>query len=80
MCTIAMGPRTFFAGDDRVLLCSTFQHPFYPHTGYDCKSANVVNVPLPAGPIAWRFARPSSNTGCRDLRLSPPVDRNFRRV
>jgi len=43
------GTEDIFAGDDRVLLCSTFQHPFYPHTGHDCKAANVVNVPLPAG-------------------------------
>ena len=52
------GTEDIFAGDDRVLLCSTFQHPFYPHTGYDCKSANVVNVPLPAGAdsVAFRQA------------------------
>ena len=43
------GTEDIFAGDDRVLLCSTFQHPFYPHTGHDCTAANVVNVPLPAG-------------------------------
>ena len=43
------GTEDIYAGDDRVLLCSTFQHPFYPHTGADCKAANVVNVPLPAG-------------------------------
>lgn len=43
------GTEDIFAGDDRVLLCSTFQHPFYPHSGHDCKAANVVNVPLPAG-------------------------------
>ncbi len=43
------GTEDIFAGDDRVLLCSTFQHPFYPHTGYDCNAANVVNVPLAAG-------------------------------
>ncbi|HEY9148620.1 MAG TPA: histone deacetylase family protein, partial [Gammaproteobacteria bacterium] len=43
------GTEDIYAGDDRVLLCSTFQHPFYPHTGDDCTAANVVNVPLPAG-------------------------------
>ena len=43
------GTEDIFAGDDRVLLCSTFQHPFYPHTGHDCRAANVVNVPLAAG-------------------------------
>ena len=43
------GTEDIFAGDDRVLLCSTFQHPFYPNTGHDCRAANVVNVPLSAG-------------------------------
>ena len=43
------GTEDIFAGDERVLLCSTFQHPFYPHTGNDCRAGNVVNVPLPAG-------------------------------
>ncbi len=43
------GTEDIFAGDERVLFCSTFQHPFYPHTGYDCAATNVVNTPLPAG-------------------------------
>ncbi len=43
------GTEDIFAQDERVLLCSTFQHPFYPHTGYDCAAGNVVNVPLVAG-------------------------------
>ena len=43
------GTEDLVAGDQRILMCSTFQHPFYPHTGHDCKAANVVNTPLPAG-------------------------------
>jgi acetoin utilization deacetylase AcuC-like enzyme len=43
------GTEDIFAGDERVLLCSTFQHPFYPFSGTDCRAGNVVNVPLPAG-------------------------------
>jgi len=31
------------------MLCSTFQHPFYPHCGSDTASEHIVNVPLPAG-------------------------------
>ena len=42
------GTEDIFRGDERVLFCSTFQHPFYPHSGYDSRAANVVNVPLPA--------------------------------
>jgi acetoin utilization deacetylase AcuC-like enzyme len=51
------GTEDIFAGDERVLVCSTFQHPFYPHTGYDCEAANVVNVPLPAGTDGVAFQR-----------------------
>jgi acetoin utilization deacetylase AcuC-like enzyme len=43
------GTEDIVAGDKRILLCSTFQHPFYPHTGHDCDADNVVNVPLAAG-------------------------------
>ena len=42
------GTEDICAGDERVLFCSTFQHPFYPHSGLDCSAVNVVNVPLPA--------------------------------
>jgi acetoin utilization deacetylase AcuC-like enzyme len=41
------GTEDIFAGDERVLFCSSFQHPFYPGTGADSKAPNVVNIPLP---------------------------------
>jgi len=31
------------------MLCSTFQHPFYPYSGAESSGANLVNVPLKAG-------------------------------
>ena len=34
--------------EPRVLMCSFFQHPFFPHTGDDCDAANMVNVPVAA--------------------------------
>ena len=43
------GTEDIFINDERVLFCSTFQHPFYPGTGADTRAANIVNVPLPAG-------------------------------
>jgi acetoin utilization deacetylase AcuC-like enzyme len=43
------GTEDIVSGDERVLFCSSFQHPFYPHSGYDSTAANVVNVPLPSG-------------------------------
>ena len=43
------GTEDIFRSEPRVMLCSTFQHPFYPHCGADTASAHIVNVPLPAG-------------------------------
>ena len=43
------GTEDIFRDDPRVMLCSTFQHPFYPHCGADTVSEHIVNVPLPAG-------------------------------
>jgi len=42
------GTEEMFAGDERVLMCSFFQHPFFPHSGTDSPAANMVNVPVPA--------------------------------
>lgn len=43
------GTEEIFRDDPRVMLCSTFQHPFYPHCGADSSSDHIINVPLPAG-------------------------------
>ena len=42
------GTEEMFADDDRVLFCSTFQHPFFPFTPVPPNNANRVNVPLDA--------------------------------
>jgi len=34
---------------DKVLMTSFFQHPFYPYSGTDGPSPNMINVPLRAG-------------------------------
>lgn len=43
------GTEDIFLQDERVLFCSSFQHPLYPDTGADTVSPNVINVPLAAG-------------------------------
>ncbi len=43
------GTEDIFSGDARVLMVSTFQHPFYPYSGTEDPAPNMVNVPLPAG-------------------------------
>lgn len=42
------GTEDIFRDDPRVMMVSTFQHPFYPHSGVDGRSARMVNVPLAA--------------------------------
>ena len=43
------GTEDCFAGDDEVLMCSIFQHPFYPYSGTDKPAHNMCNVPLASG-------------------------------
>ena len=49
------GTEDIVSGDDRILFCSTSQHPFYPHSGFDSSASNVVNTPLPAGTSSTAF-------------------------
>ena len=42
------GTENILSGDDRILMVSFFQHPFYPHSGTDNPAANMLNVPVPA--------------------------------
>jgi acetoin utilization deacetylase AcuC-like enzyme len=49
------GTEDIFASDPRVLMASTFQHPFYPYSGTDDPAPNMVNVPLAAGAGSKQF-------------------------
>jgi acetoin utilization deacetylase AcuC-like enzyme len=42
------GTEDIVAGDDRILMVSIYQHPFYPHGGAREGLSNMVNVPVPA--------------------------------
>ncbi len=42
------GTEEIFLDDERVLYCSTFQHPFYPFTPMPPNGPHLVNVPLAA--------------------------------
>ena len=42
------GTEDVFRGNPRVLMVSTFQHPFYPYSGTEGRSERMVNIPLPA--------------------------------
>lgn len=41
------GSEEIFRDNPHVMLCSTFQHPFYPYCGADSGSEHLINVPLP---------------------------------
>lgn len=49
------GTEEIFHDDARVMLCSTFQHPFYPHCGAGSGNDHIINVPLPAGTDGTAF-------------------------
>ncbi len=40
------GTEDIIAGDERVLMCSFFQHPLYPYSGGVPLGTNMVNVPM----------------------------------
>ncbi len=43
------GTEDIFENDARVMMVSTFQHPFYPGSGMRGRSERMVNIPLRAG-------------------------------
>ena len=40
-----------------ILVCSSFQHPYYPHRLHDVTATNIVNTPLEAGASGDDFRR-----------------------
>lgn len=42
------GTEDIFKDNPNVMLCSTFQHPFYPHRGAETRSKNMINLPMNA--------------------------------
>ena len=49
------GTESIFQSDNRVMLCSVFQHPFYPDTSLLMDSQQIVHVPLDAGTYSDEF-------------------------
>ncbi|QKS30750.1 histone deacetylase family protein [Accumulibacter sp.] len=66
------GTEDCFRGDQRVLMVSTFQHPFYPYSGTESPAANMVNVPLPRGTDGEEFRRVVSDLWMPRLREFQP--------
>jgi acetoin utilization deacetylase AcuC-like enzyme len=49
------GTEDIFRDDERALMVSIFEHPFYPGTGIEGRSERMVNVPLAAGAGSREF-------------------------
>ena len=51
------GTEDIFRDDPRVLFCSSFQHPFYPFTGHEKTTKNLIDVPMKAGATGVDFRK-----------------------
>ncbi len=49
------GTEDIFRDDSRVMMVSTFQHPFYPFSGIAGRSERMINIPLAAGSNGKKF-------------------------
>ena len=49
------GTEDIFKDQPRVMLCSTFQHPFYPYSDASGNNDHIINVPLPSGTTGHEF-------------------------
>jgi acetoin utilization deacetylase AcuC-like enzyme len=55
------GTEHAFHDNPRVMLCSTFQHPFYPYVGANSGNDHIINVPLAAGAGSLEFREAVTN-------------------
>lgn len=49
------GTEDIFKDDPRVMLCSSFQHPFFPYVYGQSQAGHLINVPLSAGTDSATF-------------------------
>lgn len=66
------GTEDIFRDEQRVLLCSSFQHPLYPYQGADTVSDHIINVPLPAGTGSQGFRQAVTGHWLPALRAFTP--------
>lgn len=66
------GTEDIFRDDPRVMMAGIFQHPFYPYCGTDDPSANMHNVPLPAGTRGEAFRQAFADAIIPALRTHNP--------
>ncbi len=66
------GTEDVFAGNEKVLMVGTFQHPFYPYSGTESPAPNMCNIPLPAGTRGDGFRQVVSDIWLPRLRNFAP--------
>jgi len=66
------GSEDIFRDTPEVLLCSTFQHPFYPISSIDSASEHIIKEPLPAGADGAAFRATVSERWLPRLRQFQP--------
>jgi acetoin utilization deacetylase AcuC-like enzyme len=49
------GTEDIFHDDSRVMLCSSFRHPYYPNSGADSGNDHIINTPLVVGSTGREF-------------------------
>ena len=49
------GTEDIVGGDRHIMMCSSFQHPFYPHSGAPISASNILIAPLDAGATGEQF-------------------------
>jgi len=55
------GTENIFLDDERVLFCSSFKHPFYPHTPICKDKAHIISMPLAATAKGPEFREAMNN-------------------
>ena len=66
------GTENIFADNDQVMLCSSYQHPFYPYTGCDSIPGHIVNIALGRGILSQEFRGFISDYWLPELRAFQP--------
>ena len=66
------GTENIFSNEARVLLCSSFEHPFYPFCGADTVSNHIINIPLPARATGTLFRQEVEKKWLQQVREFKP--------
>ena len=66
------GSEEIFHDNPQVMLCSIFQHPFYPYSGADSGRQQIINVPLQCGTNSMVFRKAITNIWLPALEIFKP--------